>query len=153
MAGRVSPTERLRAEIDELFASDRELASILEDVARLSVRSMMQTALEAEVEEFLGRARYQRRTDQGRPGARNGWQPPAAVKTTMGPPPPAVPAAPAPAWRPLGPARPAPPGRPRLEAGRQGVAQLPGMEMLQASFGVEDQDAAAGVTGPLGGAR
>jgi transposase-like protein len=79
------PTERLRAEIEELFASDRELASILEDVARLSVRSMLQTALEAEVEEFLGRARSQRRTGQGRPGSRNGWQPPAAVKTTMGP--------------------------------------------------------------------
>jgi len=46
---------------------------------------MMQTALEAEVDEFLGRARYQRRTDEGRPGSRNGWQPPAAVKTTMGP--------------------------------------------------------------------
>jgi Transposase, Mutator family len=45
----------------------------------------MQTALEAEVEEFLGRARYQRRTKQDRPGSRNGWQPPAAVKTTMGP--------------------------------------------------------------------
>jgi transposase-like protein len=85
VARRVSPTERLRAEIDELFASDRELASILEDVARLSVRSMMQTALEAEVDEFLGRARYQRRTYQGRPGSRNGWQLPAAVKTTMGP--------------------------------------------------------------------
>ena len=83
MARRVSPTERLRAEVEELFASDRELASILEDVARLSVRSMLQAALEAEVEEFLGRARYQRRTDQGRPGSRNGWQPPAAVKTTM----------------------------------------------------------------------
>jgi hypothetical protein len=50
VARRVSPTERLRAEIDELFTSDRELASILEDVARLSVRSMLQTALEAEVE-------------------------------------------------------------------------------------------------------
>jgi putative transposase len=33
----------------------------------------------------LGRARYQRRIDQGRPGCRNGWQPPAVVKTTMGP--------------------------------------------------------------------
>jgi putative transposase len=67
VARRVSPTERLRAEIDELFASDRELASILEDVARLSVRSMMQTALEAEVDEFLGRARYQRRSDEAGP--------------------------------------------------------------------------------------
>ena len=85
MARRVSPTERLRAQIDELFASERELASILEDVARLSVRLMMQTALEAEVDEFLGRARYERRSDDDRPGSRNGWQPPAAVKTTMGP--------------------------------------------------------------------
>ena len=84
MARRVSPTERLRAEIDQLFASDRELASILEDVARLSVRSMMQTALEAEVEEFLGRARYERRGDGDRPGSRNGYQPPMTVKTTMG---------------------------------------------------------------------
>jgi transposase-like protein len=81
---RVSPTARLRADIDELFSSDRELSSILEDVARLSVRLMMQVAVEAEVDEFLGRARYQRRDDEDRPGSRNGWQPPAAVKTTMG---------------------------------------------------------------------
>jgi putative transposase len=84
VAGRVSPTERARAEIDELFASDRDLASILEEVARLTVRLLMQTALEAEVEEFLGRARYQRRTEEHRAGVRNGWQPPTAVKTTMG---------------------------------------------------------------------
>jgi len=55
---RVSPTARLRADIDELFSSDRELSSILEDVARLSVRLMMQVAVEAEVDEFLGRVRY-----------------------------------------------------------------------------------------------
>lgn len=85
MARRVSPTERLRAQIDELFASDRELASILEDVPRLSVRLMTQVAVEAEVDEFLGRARYERRDDDDRAGSRNGWQPPAAVKTTMGP--------------------------------------------------------------------
>jgi putative transposase len=85
VAGRVSPTERARAEIDELFASDQPLAEVLEDVARLTVRLLMQTALEAEVDAFLGRARYQRRTDEHRPGSRNGWQPPTAVKTTMGP--------------------------------------------------------------------
>ena len=84
MARRVSPTEGIRDEIDELFGSDRELASILEDVARLSVRLVFQTALEAEVEEFLGRARYERRDDQDRPGSRNGHQPPMAVRTTMG---------------------------------------------------------------------
>jgi transposase-like protein len=81
---RVSPTARLRAEIDELFGSDRELASVLEDVARLSVRLMMQTALEAEVDALLGRVRYERRDDGDRPGSRNGYQPPMTVRTTMG---------------------------------------------------------------------
>jgi putative transposase len=85
VARRVSPSERLRAQIDELFGSDRELGAVLEDVARLSVRLMMQTAIEAEVDEFLGRARYERRHDDDRPGSRNGMQPPTAVKTTMGP--------------------------------------------------------------------
>jgi hypothetical protein len=84
VAGRVSPTDRARAEIDQLFASDRDLAWILEEVARLGVRLLMQTALEAEAEEFLGRARYQRRTEEHRAGVRNGWQPPTAVKTTIG---------------------------------------------------------------------
>jgi hypothetical protein len=32
---RVSPIERVRAEIDELFGSDRELGGVLEEVARL----------------------------------------------------------------------------------------------------------------------
>ena len=58
MARRVSPVERIRAEIDQLFSSDHDLASILEEVARLSVRLVLQIAVEAEVEEFLGRARY-----------------------------------------------------------------------------------------------
>jgi putative transposase len=84
VAGRVSPVERIRAEIDQLFSSDHDLASILEEVARLSVRLVLQTALEAEVEEFLGRARYERRGDGDRPGSRNGHQPPMTVKTTMG---------------------------------------------------------------------
>ncbi|MFL5881831.1 MAG: transposase, partial [Actinomycetota bacterium] len=74
MSKRVSPTARLHAEIDELFGSGRDLASILEDVARLSVRLMMQTAVEAEVDEFLGRARYERRDGDDRAGSRNGWQ-------------------------------------------------------------------------------
>jgi putative transposase len=84
VAGRVSSVERIRAEIDQQFSSDRDLALILEDVARLSVRLVFQTVLEAEVEEFLGRARYQRRGAADRPGSRNGHQPPMTVRTTMG---------------------------------------------------------------------
>jgi len=84
MSKRVSPTERVRAQIDELFASGRSLAENLEDVAKLTVRLMLQVAVEAEVDEFLGRARYEKRTDEHPAGSRNGWQPPAAIKSTMG---------------------------------------------------------------------
>jgi putative transposase len=86
VSDRVSPTEKIRTEIDALFGSGRDLAEVLEDVARLGARLIMQTALEAEVEEFLGRARYQRRAEESasRPGSRNGFCP-TTVKTTAGP--------------------------------------------------------------------
>ena len=38
MPPRLSAVERIRAQIDELFASDQELGQVLEQVARLSVR-------------------------------------------------------------------------------------------------------------------
>jgi putative transposase len=80
---RVSPVERIRARIDELFASQQELGKVLEDVARLAVRLVMQAALEAEVSEFLGRDRYVR--GQGaRAGYRNGHAE-LTIKTTAGP--------------------------------------------------------------------
>lgn len=60
MPHRVSPTERVRGHIDELFASGKALPEILEDVARLGAQLLMQAALEAEITEFLGRDRYQR---------------------------------------------------------------------------------------------
>jgi putative transposase len=83
---RVLPTDRVRAKIDELFASDRELPEILEEVARLGAQLLMQAALEAEVTDFLGRERYQRAAaaPDAQPGSRNGYQP-VAVKTTAGP--------------------------------------------------------------------
>jgi putative transposase len=60
MPHRVSPTERIRGHIDELFAQDKQLPEILEEVARLGAQLLMQAALEAEITEFLGRDRYQR---------------------------------------------------------------------------------------------
>src|SRR6266498_210347 len=56
VSARVSPTDRIRAEIDALFDADRNLVDVLEDVARLGARLLIQTAVEAEVAEFLGRA-------------------------------------------------------------------------------------------------
>jgi putative transposase len=83
---RVSPTDRIHARIDALFAEDRPLPEVLEEVARLGAQLLMQAALEAEVTEFLGRDRYQRAaaTPQAQPGSRNGFRP-VTVKTTAGP--------------------------------------------------------------------
>jgi putative transposase len=86
---RVSPTEQLRAEIDDLFGEtdeDRQLGDTLEEVARLGARLLLQTALEAEVTEFLCRDRYERRTAaaDARAGSRNGYSD-LTVKTTAGP--------------------------------------------------------------------
>jgi putative transposase len=83
---RVSPTDRIRGHIDELFAQDRPLPEILEEVARLGAQLLMQAALEAEVTEFLGRDRYARAasTEDARPGSRNGYRE-VTVKTTAGP--------------------------------------------------------------------
>jgi putative transposase len=80
---RLSAVERIRAQIDELFASDQELGQVLEEVARLSVRLVMQAALEAEVTEFFGRDRYQR-GQRERVGYRNGHAE-LQVRTTAGP--------------------------------------------------------------------
>jgi putative transposase len=86
VAHRVSPTDRIRGHIDELFARDRPLPEILEEVARLGAQLLMQAALEAEVTEFLGRDRYARAAAAGdaRPGSRNGYRE-VTVKTTAGP--------------------------------------------------------------------
>jgi transposase-like protein len=82
---RVSPTDRIRGEIDALFDGSREIGEIIEDVARLGARLIIQTAVEAEVDAFLGRARYQRRSGvaDARAGSRNGYCS-STVKTTAG---------------------------------------------------------------------
>ncbi len=84
MTTRVSPTERIRAEIDELIAG-AERGSLLEhfeEVARAAVRLVFQTALENEVSEFFGRERYAR-GEREREGSRNGYSP-MTIKTTAG---------------------------------------------------------------------
>jgi len=83
---RVSPADRIRRHIDDLFAEDRPLPEILEEVARLGAQLLMQAALEAEVTEFPGRDRYARAAAaaDARPGSRNGYRE-VKVKTTAGP--------------------------------------------------------------------
>ena len=84
MTARVSPTERIRAEIDELIAG-AERGSLLEhfeEAARAAVRLVFQTALENEVTEFFGRQRYAR-GERTHEGSRNGYSP-LTIKTTAG---------------------------------------------------------------------
>ena len=54
VSARVSPTDRIRGEIDALFDGSRDLSEVIEDVARLGARLIIQTAVEAEVDVFLG---------------------------------------------------------------------------------------------------
>jgi putative transposase len=81
----VSPIERIRAQIDTLFDGSGELVEIIEDIARLGAQLIIQTALEAEVTEFLGRARYERAAgcEQAKAGSGNGYRD-TTIKTTAG---------------------------------------------------------------------
>ena len=86
MSKRVSPAERLHAEIDEVFAGGEDLSRAIERVARLGAQLLLQSAIEAEVTTFLGRERFERAaaSEDARKGMRNGYCP-TTVKTTTGP--------------------------------------------------------------------
>ncbi|BDE17351.1 hypothetical protein MKCMC460_62110 (plasmid) [Mycobacterium sp. 20KCMC460] len=86
MSKRISPAQRLQAEIDEVFAGGEDLAGAIEQVAVLGARLLLQAAIEAEVTAFLGRDRYERAAGSAgaRAGMRNGYCP-TTVKTTAGP--------------------------------------------------------------------
>jgi putative transposase len=83
---RVSPGQRLQAEIDGVLAGGEDLAGAIEQVAVLGARVLLQTAIEAEVTAFLGRDRYERAAtgEDVRAGLRNGYCP-TTVKTIAGP--------------------------------------------------------------------
>lgn len=84
MTNRVSPKQHIRSQIDEAIAGSTSgsLIENFEQVAKLAVKLVMQTALEEELTEFLGRERYERKQGE-RSGSRNGYCP-NTVKTTAG---------------------------------------------------------------------
>jgi putative transposase len=79
---KVAPSERFRAELDEVLAGVVGDQDPIETVGRLGARLILQQALEDEVSEFLGRARYERTAEPV--SHRNGYEP-RTVKTTSGP--------------------------------------------------------------------
>lgn len=79
---RVAPSERFRRELDDVLAGVDGEVDPLERIGRLGARLILQQALEEEVSEFLGRARYERAIDPV--SHRNGYEP-RRVVTTAGP--------------------------------------------------------------------
>lgn len=79
---RVSPSERLRRELDEALAGVGQEQDPIEVIGRLGARLILQQALEAEVDQALGRARYERSDEVV--AYRNGYEP-RTVNTTGGP--------------------------------------------------------------------
>ena len=83
MGTRVTPSERLRYELDSLIGDAGELADPIEQIGRLGARLIIQQALEDELSEFLGRARYER--TETPVSHRNGYERPQKIATTSGP--------------------------------------------------------------------
>jgi len=79
---RVSPSERLRRELEDALAGVGQQDDPIEVIGRLGARLILQQALEAEVDQALGRARYERVEQVV--AYRNGYEP-KTVKTTGGP--------------------------------------------------------------------
>src|ERR687888_401167 len=78
---RVAPSERIRRELNDVVAGVEGEADPLERIERLGARLILQQALEDEVTEFLGRARYQRAEETV--SHRNGYEP-RKLRTTSG---------------------------------------------------------------------
>ena len=79
---RIPPSRKLRQEVEALLEGWDGGGHPLDALVRLGARYMLQVALEEEVEEFLGRAHYQR-GQRRRQGWRNGYEP-GKVKTAEG---------------------------------------------------------------------
>src|SRR3954465_6500841 len=79
---KVVPSERFRRELDDVLAGVEGEADPLERIGRLGARLILQQALEDELTEFLGRARYERAEEPV--SHRNGYEP-RRVVTTAGP--------------------------------------------------------------------
>jgi len=79
---RIPPSRKLRQEVEALLEGWDGRGHPLDVLVRLGAKYMLQVALEEEVEEFLGRAHYQRGRRR-RQGWRNGYEP-RKVKTAEG---------------------------------------------------------------------
>jgi len=82
---KVVPSERLRRELDDVLKGIGDEQDLIEVVARLGARLILQQALEDEVTEFVGRVRYERAEGGEAVIYRNGFAKPSTIQTTSGP--------------------------------------------------------------------
>jgi Transposase, Mutator family len=78
---RVAPSERFRAQLNVAVAGVGQAQDPVGTIGRAGRQLVMQQALQGEVSEFLGRARYERADETG--SHRNGYEP-RKVRTTAG---------------------------------------------------------------------
>lgn len=84
MKSKVRPSDSLSQDIFSLLHDPKDTDSLLSDLMRTSFAQVFQSALEAEVSDFLGREPYQReRAANGAVGSRNGYTP-ITLKTRLG---------------------------------------------------------------------
>lgn len=77
----ITPSDRLRRQLDEALRGVADEHDPVEAIGRLGARLILQQALEDELDDYLGRARYER---TGQPTThRNGYEP-VTVKSTSG---------------------------------------------------------------------
>lgn len=83
MKSKVQPSVLLSQTLNALLEGEKTTDSLLNDLMRTSFARVVQTALESEVSEFLGREPYQReRSFKGAAGLRNGYTP-ITLKTRL----------------------------------------------------------------------
>jgi transposase-like protein len=72
----VPPSAEIQASIDKLLSGGvvEDPSKMLSELARLGARLIIQRAVEDEFDQWLGRARYERRPEAGT-GKRNGFRP------------------------------------------------------------------------------
>jgi transposase-like protein len=72
MPEKIPPSERTKEALRQLFTDGTD-GDLKADLVRLSIRQIIEQALEAATRDLLGREYYARRTDD-RPGSRNGYR-------------------------------------------------------------------------------
>jgi phosphoribosyl-AMP cyclohydrolase len=76
---RITPSSKLRQEVEEVFIGWETEGYPLDNFVRLGARYMLQVAVEQEVEDYLGRGHY-RRGSRKQKGWYKGYEP-GKVKT------------------------------------------------------------------------